>query len=106
MFKVTFADGTTFDHRTGTWNEMPDEGIVCLQVGEHVLSGYEQYYFSWEAVALVGGPGRVVGAVAGGIRDGRCQELRLGLDGRACMRTYPRKDFLMCRDILRRGRDA
>jgi len=85
---------------------VPDQGIASLQVGEHILAGYEQYYFSWEAVAPVGGTGRVVRIIAGGIRDVRCRELRIGLDGRAFIRTYPREEFWMCRDILRRGQDA
>ena len=50
MWRVYYADGSTFSHKDGTPEEAPGWGVVCVvqpdaKVGRNILERWDFYYF-------------------------------------------------------------
>lgn len=109
-FVIHYQDGSIFSEVDGYWDNAPDKGIRELHyvLGDkvEVIRGYEQYFFSNEAVhgpSLSGRMGVWTAAIIGGVKGDEAIYKRITPDGGAETVFFPANRLMFDPKVYRKG---
>jgi len=116
MWIANFSDGSAIDSKKAFWNKLPINGrkMTGVQLTHPYLprlylclNGYDKYYFTTEAIAIVNGTQSVniIAEIIGAhdLKLGVAVEVRLARSGSVNVKTYPLNAFKYSPEILYDG---
>lgn len=115
MWTANYEDGESISSKKAFWNRLPrNKKLKGIQLSHLYLprlwlclSGYDRYYYTQEAIAIMNGTQtvNVVAEIIGAhdLKLGVAVEIRLARTGNVTVRTYPVSIFKYASEILYDG---